>query len=490
MRVGRRTFLRLAGVSAAGAVAAACSPGRGTTPSTSTTSAPAPSTSASPVPTGPPDWNALRGKLSGDLVLPRDSGFGVAKNAYNPLFDNHTPAAVAKCANAEDVQACVTAAARRLPIAARGGGHSYAGYSAPDQGLVLDLGKLSSVDVQGDRVVVGAGARLKDVYAALGQAGRSLPAGSCPSVGIAGLTLGGGIGVLTRKYGLTCDHLESARIVTADGKLRTVSAGSEPDLFWALRGGGGGNFGVVTSFTFRTDPAPSVTTFSLKFPSGAADDVLNAWQSWISAAPRELWSNLVISGGSPVQVRVGGCYVGSSAALTPLLNDFVSRSGATPTSRSARGMGYSAAMDYFSGSEDRQSFVASSRIITRPVDGGKVTALAAGKSGMDLLIDSLGGAVSDVAPTETAFWHRKAIASVQIYAPATTRNREAVARSVAEVVSGLAAAGADGGYVNYIDPELPDWAAAYYGDNVARLKQIAKTYDPDAVFRFAQGVTA
>ncbi|GAA4540610.1 FAD-binding oxidoreductase [Amycolatopsis samaneae] len=432
----------------------------------------------------------MRGKLSGGLVLPGDGGFDTAKRGYNPLFDGHTPAAVVKCVSAEDVQACVTAAARRLPIAARGGGHSYAGYSVPDRGLVLDLGKMSTVDVQGDRVVVGAGARLKDVYAALGRAGRSLPAGSCPSVGIAGLTLGGGIGVLTRKYGLTCDHLESARIVTADGKLRTASAQSEQDLFWALRGGGGGNFGVVTSFTFRTDPAPSVTTFSLKFPSGAADDVLNAWQSWVSAAPRELWSTLTISGGSPVQCRVGGCYVGGSAALAPLLNDLVSRSGATPTSRSARGMGYAAAMDYFSGSEDRESFVASSRIITEPVDGGKITELASGRSGTDLLIDSLGGAVSDVAPTETAFWHRKAIASVQVYARATAGNRDAVTRSVGEVVAGLATAGARGGYVNYIDPDLPDWATAYYGDNAARLKQVAKTYDPDGVFRFAQGVAA
>lgn len=149
-------------------------------------------------------------------------------------------------------------------------------------------------------------ARPTGVYQA-GRAGRCLPAGSCPTVGIAGLTLGGGIGVLARKYGMTCDHLVSARVVTAGGKLRTVSADSEPDLFWALRGGGGGNFGVVTSFTFRTDPAPpAVTVFSLHFPAGSANDVLDAWQRWLPEAPPELWANVVLSGGSPVQARVSG----------------------------------------------------------------------------------------------------------------------------------------------------------------------------------------
>ncbi|WP_275291691.1 FAD-binding oxidoreductase [Amycolatopsis sp. La24] len=483
MTLGRRTFLRAAGLTAVGAVAAACTAKPGpSVPQTSPTTRTSVPPSTSSKPSGPPDWNALRGKLSGDLVLPSDDGFATAKRAFNPLFDGHNPAAVAKCAKPEDVQACVEAAGGRVPLAARSGGHSYAGYSAPDGGLVLDVGGMAGVDVQGDQVVIGAGAKLGDVYSALAKAGRCLPAGSCPTVGIAGLALGGGIGVLTRKYGLTCDRLQSAQIVTPDGKLRTVSAQADDDLFWALRGGGGGNFGVVTSFTFTTVEAPTVTVFSLKFPSGSASDVVDAWQRWLPSAPPELWSNCVVSGGPSGACRVGGAFVGSSAGLTSALSGF----SVTPSSRTMKTLSYGAAMNYFSGSSERQTFVASSRIITDPVDGGKIADLASGHKGMDLLIDGLGGAVGDIAPTATAFPHRKALASIQVYAPATASSQDAARKSVSTVVGGLADAGARGGYVNYIDPDLPDWKSAYYGDNAARLDQVAKKYDPNGVFNFAQ----
>lgn len=474
----RRAFLKLAGATVAGAAATACS---AAPPAEAPSSAPGtslpPSTSVAS-PSGPPDWAALRNKVS--LLLPGDSGYDSAKRVFNPAFDGLKPAAIAKCAKPEDVQAAVSAAARRVPIAARSGGHSYAGYSVPDGGLMIDLGGMSSVDVQGEQVVIGAGAKLKTVYATLGAAGRCLPAGSCPSVGIAGLTLGGGIGVLARKYGLTCDHLVSAQVVTADGKLRTASEDSEPELFWALRGGGGGNFGVVTSFTFRTDPAPSaVSVFSLRFPAGSADDVVAEWQRWLPEAPPELWANVVLSGGSTVGVRISGCYVGDSASLARLLDQV----GGT---RAVKQLDYLGAMKYFSGSENRQSFVASSRILSEPADPAKLTSVLKGRRGMDLLVDGLGGAVAGIAPDATAFWHRKALGSVQIYSQADPRNRSAATDSVAEVVTGL---GLGGGYVNYIDPALPDWMTAYYGGNATRLKQVAKTYDPDKVFGFAQAVT-
>ena len=150
-------------------------------------------------------------------------------------------------------------------IAARSGGHSYAGYSTPDKGLVVDLGKLNTITVNPDGTAdIGAGCRLADVYATLGGQGVCIPGGSCPSVGIGGLTLGGGIGVLTRLHGLTCDNLIEADIVTADGTLQTVNADNNPDLFWGLRGGGGGNFGIVTRFKFQTFAAPSINVFALE----------------------------------------------------------------------------------------------------------------------------------------------------------------------------------------------------------------------------------
>ncbi|MFJ1762066.1 FAD-dependent oxidoreductase [Amycolatopsis sp. NPDC088138] len=490
MDLDRRAFLRIAGVSAAGAVAAACSNNGSPVPvsSTAPSSAPTSEVPTSRPPTGPPNWDDLRTRLSGGLLRPGSDSYDVAKHGFNPLFDSRNPVAVAQAATPEDVQACVQAIAGRLSLAARSGGHSYAGYSVPDGGVVIDLSGLKKVDVQGSKAVIGAGAKLKDVYAALGAAGRALPAGSCPTVGIAGLTLGGGIGVLARKYGLTCDHLSSAQVVTAEGKLVTASATSEPDLFWALRGGGGGNFGIVTEFTFDTDPAPNLTVFSLHFPAGSAANVLNAWQQWIPAMPPELWANLVLSGGSPVQCRVGGCYVGNAPALNTLLNNLTTNAGARPTQRTVRSLDYLGAMKYFEGSSDRQSFLGSSRIITAPVDAAKVVALAEGRTGTDLLIDGLGGKVGEPAKDATAFWHRDALASVQIYAQATAKNQAKVSQSVGEVVAGLAAAGAGGGYVNYIDPGLPDWKTAYYGDNAKRLQDVGKKYDPFNVFRFGQSV--
>jgi FAD/FMN-containing dehydrogenase len=490
MDVDRRAFLRIAGVSAAGAVAAACSNNGSPVPVSSTAPSIAP-TSGVPTsrpPTGPPNWDDLRARLTGGLLRPGNDAYDAAKRAFNPLFDSRNPVAVVQVATAKDVQACVQGVAGRLSLAARSGGHSYAGYSAPAGGVVIDLAALNKVDVQGTKAVIGAGAKLKDVYAALGAAGRALPAGSCPTVGIAGLTLGGGIGVLARKYGLTCDHLSSAQVVTAEGKVLTASATSEPDLFWALRGGGGGNFCVVTELTFDTDPAPNLTVFSLHFPAGSAANVLNAWQQWIPAMPPELWANLVLSGGSPVQCRVGGCYVGNAPALNTLLNNLTTNAGVRPTQRTVRSLDYLGAMKYFEGSSARQSFLGSSRIITAPVDAAKIVALAEGRTGTDLLIDGLGGKVAEPAKNATAFWHRDALASVQVYAQATAKNQAKVSQSVADVVAGLAAAGAGGGYVNYIDPALPDWKAAYYGDNAKRLQDVGKKYDPFNVFRFGQSV--
>jgi hypothetical protein len=474
------------------AESAACSP-RPAAQSPTSTVPPPPTTSTAPK---PPDWAALRARLPGGLVLPGDPGYDTARLPYNPLYDGQHAAAVANCTRAEDVQACVDVARdARIPIAARSGGHSYAGYCAPDGGLMVDLAKLSAVDVRSDGTAeIGAGAKLINVYAGLTKAGRALPAGSCPTVGVAGLTLGGGIGVLARKFGLTCDRLVSARVVAADGRLLTASADSEPDLFWALRGGGGGNFGIVTSFTFTTEPAPDVTVFALTFPAGAATDVLGAWQDWMAGAPDELWSLCGITAGRPPASRITGCFVGSAAELNAQLD----RLRVRPASRSVQPKGFLDAMRYFAGCSqgsvdacgqpNRQGFVATGHMLPGAVDAARFVSTVDGRSGMDLLIDSWGGAISRIAPTATAVPHRTALASAQIYASATTANRDRVTKSVIEVRDAIGALTGPAAYVNYMDPTLPGWPAAYYGANLSRLKDIAHKYDPDAVFAFAQSV--
>jgi FAD/FMN-containing dehydrogenase len=455
----------------------------------------------------PPDWRALRARLGSRLVLPGDPGYPVQRLGYNKLNDGQRPAAIARCASPADVQACLDIGrGHGMPIAARSGGHSYLGYSIPDGGLVIDLRLMAQVQVRRDgTAVVGAGARLIEVYAALARAGRLLPAGSCPTVGVSGLTLGGGIGVLTRKYGLTCDRLAEAEVVTADSRLRTASPTREPDLYWALRGGGGGNFGVVSQFTFKTAPAPALTVFSLHFPSGSAAALIGAWQEWIAHAPFELWASCQVSGGNPPTPRLVGCYVGAEAEANRLLDRLIASARVKPTSRSVLPKSYLDAMKYMAGCSNdtlaqchltteggrlpRESFVAVSRMLgPHPVDAGRVADLMTGRMGVDLLLDSLGGAVSQLRPDATAFPHRSSLASAQIYASTTPAGKKAATRTVDEIRDGLARLGATGAYVNYIDARLPDWGRAYYGRNLERLKTVARHYDPDRVFAFPQNV--
>ncbi|MFJ7906707.1 FAD-binding oxidoreductase [Kitasatospora sp. NPDC096204] len=457
----------------------------------------------------PPDWRSLRDRLGTRLVLPADPGYGTARLGYNTLNDGQRPAAVAQCVSADDVRACLDVArGHGIPIAARSGGHGYLGYGIPAQGLVIDLRRMADVVVRPDGTAeVGAGARLIEVYTALAQAGRLLPGGSCPTVGISGLALGGGIGVLTRAYGLTCDRLAAAELVTADSRLLTASPAVEPDLYWALRGGGGGNFGVVTRFTFATAPAPGLTVFVLGFPAGSVTQVLGAWQQWVAGAPPELWATCQISGGTPPGCRIVGCYVGDPGGANPLIDHLVTAAGTAPSSRTVSPEDYLGAMNFMAGcSHDtlaqchptweggvlpRAGFVAVSRMLgPAALDPAKVTALMAGRTGVSLLFDSLGGAVGALAAGATAFPHRDSLAGAQVYAGATPLNEDRVRSTVNGIRDGLAGLGARGAYVNYIDGTLPDWGRAYYGGNLPRLKDVARRYDPDGVFAFPQSVAA
>ncbi|MTE16450.1 FAD-binding oxidoreductase [Nocardia aurantiaca] len=493
MAINRRNLLRAAGL---GVSLAALGPATGCVPS---------QPGAEP-PAGQVNWGGLRQRLAGTLNLPSDSGYATAKLAYNPAFDTRRPAAVVQCVNASDVQACVDAAASaKIPVAARSGGHSYGGYSTPEDGLVVDLSGMTGVQVKPDgTAVIGAGTRLMDVYSGLAEAGRCLPAGSCPTVGIAGLTLGGGVGVLAGKYGLTCDNLISAEVVTADGTLRTASATSEPELFWALRGGGGGNFGIVTSFTFQTVAAPELAVFQVRFPAGSLTEVLAAWQTFTSSAPDELWTTLGISAGSPPTCRVNGCYVGSERDMNALVDELVAATKTPPSNRYSLSKDYLSAMMYFGGCANysvqqcrpnwngggvlgRESFTASSRVLTKPLsDPSRLTALLTGREGMDILLDSLSGAPARIGVKDTAFPYRGALATAQIYVGATTPDARTAVNEVRDQLGELTGNTA---FVNYIDPSLSNWASAYYGGNAARLRGIAKHYDPNGVFAFDQSAS-
>ena len=247
------------------------------------------------------DWDVLQREIDGEVVLPGSVDYESVRKPVMARFEDLRPAAVVRCATPGDVAATLAVARqRRLPMAIRSGGHSVAGRSAT-AGIVLDVTPMRSVTVVDDGAIVGAGVRLGDLYDALAEHGLTIPAGCGPSVGIAGLTLGGGLGILGRKFGLTCDHLLRAQVVLADGRVVECDEHHDRELFWALRGAGGGHFGVVTSLVFHTLPAPSTTVFHLVWPPAAAAAVVQAWQAYAPDAPEEFDATLrltAIGGGS------------------------------------------------------------------------------------------------------------------------------------------------------------------------------------------------
>ncbi|HEX3811392.1 MAG TPA: FAD-binding oxidoreductase [Mycobacteriales bacterium] len=540
-RTDRRRFLRIAGAATVVGVAAACDSGNDNTPAP-TSSAPGSSSSApttppattpptttpapttpSPSPTTPQvrpaDYTALGKGLKGELIQPGSSSYPTAKQIFNPRFDSISPTAVIQCAGPEDVAEAVRFVAKfQLPVALRSGGHCYAGWSV-GHGLVIDTGPMSQVRASGGSATAQAGARLIDVYSTLANAGVGIPGGSCPSVGITGLALGGGIGVVDRAWGLTCDNVTAVEIVTADGQVHTCTARHDADLFWACRGGGGGNFGVVTGLTFKTRPTQPLATWYLSWPWSAAPAILAAWQKWLPGAPNELWGSVHLAsapGSATPSVSVVGTFLGAdTTALNKQLDGLVAAVGSEPGSRSAAPHEFLQTMLTEAGcasksleechlaptgSIERQAYAASSDWINTPMSAaGNQTLIAAVQKRHDtpnapdvaVQLDAAGGAINRVAPNATAFVHRRAICSVQYIAnwytaspPAdVTAWPHATRTAMQRYVSGEA-------YQNYVDPAIRDWQRAYYGANYAKLQQVKAKYDPHNVFHHAQSVTA
>ena len=520
----RRRFLRGAGQAAVvvggatlfGSLLEACSSSGGTTPVSTTTSTTTSSATAA-------DWAALGGALSGSLVLPSNPAYGVDKQLYNPQFDDLMPAAIAYCQTATDVQRCVGFARQHgVELAARSGGHSYGGYSLCP-GLVVDVSRMANVAGSSARgmATIGAGAKLVDIYNTLGNSGMLLPGGSCPTVGIAGLALGGGQGVFGRKYGLTCDNIASLQMVTADGTLRTCDPEHNPDLYWASRGGGGGNYGIVTSFDFTVHPIPPVALFTLQWPFAAAAEMLEAWQQWIPTTPDELWSNCLVlsqgSAGAPI-ARVGGVFAGAPATLKGILAPLLSAVGTTPTTNFVGAENYVQAMMIEAGCEgdseaachlqnqnpagilERSSFNAKSAYVHQAIPSSGAAAIAAAalslsqsvpEVGGGFAFDSYGGAINRVAAPATAFVHRDALACIQYSVSfSSTASSSVVNAGQAWLTSAqrTLAPYTAGAYQNYIDPTLADWQQEYYGSNLPRLVKVKAAYDPDDVFHFAQSI--
>ncbi|MFG2004960.1 FAD-binding oxidoreductase [Spirillospora sp. NPDC048911] len=437
------------------------------------------------------DLDGLRAKLDGELFAPGSPGYEDVRRPANPAFREVRPRAVIRCASAADVASGIRYAREAgVPIVPRGGGHCFAGRSSTD-GIVLDLARLDGIAVTGDgRATIGAGARLAHVYTALHLHGRTVPAGCGATVGIAGLTLGGGIGLLGRRYGFTCDRLAGARVVLADGRAVDCDADREPELFWALRGAGGGRFGVVTSLVFDTVPEPVTTRFELRWhlsPDEAARTV-EAWQRWAPDAPDEITTNLTVTA-EPFTAVLFGASLLDEAATRDLLEEFRGAAGADPEADVRGGLPHHRLKTSFDDLDLREEpgapvLRSRSELFARPMRPSTTDALLSAFFGErrgrgQLAFTAMGGAYNRVPETATAFAHRNALFMLEH--TAETPN--------AWIDQSWEIAHADGSgriYPNFPDPRLDDWAGAYHAGNRSRLAAVKKTYDPDRLFDFPQ----
>jgi FAD/FMN-containing dehydrogenase len=440
------------------------------------------------------DLAGLRGALDGEALAPGSPGYEAARRPANPAYWHVHPQLVIRCRSVSDVARAIDRAGRTgTRLVARSGGHCFAGRSSTD-GIVLDLAWLDTITVADDGIAtIGAGARLAQVYAALHEHGRTIPAGCGDTVGIAGLTLGGGIGLLGRKHGLTCDRLVGARVVLADGRIVATDHDREPDLFWALRGAGGGQFGVVTELIFDSVAEPTTTRLEVRWSDIALERLIAAWQAWAPDAPENLTANLTVVAepGHPVQATLFGASLLDEGATRELLREFTAMAGADGAMDLHGGLSYSELKNTFKDLDPRDDAEPAlgirSEFFSHPMRRSTIASLIAlltdGMSPLrrQLTFTAMGGAYNRTAESATAFAHRSERYLLEhiAEAPDTWIDRS------------WAIAHADGSgriYPNFPDTQLDNPATAYHAGNYPRLTAVKNTYDPHRFFDFPQSI--
>ncbi|HZT93436.1 MAG TPA: FAD-binding oxidoreductase [Gaiellaceae bacterium] len=443
----------------------------------------------------------LASSLQGRVVQPGDSDYDESRALYNAMIDKR-PAAIAYCADEADVAAAIRYGVEHdLPIAVRGGGHNGAGLGCVDDGLVIDLSQMSdiTVDAPASMVRVGGGALLKDLIEATHQYGLTVPVGIIGTTGVGGLTLGGGIGHLTRAFGLTIDNLVAATVVLADGTIVQTDSNREPDLFWAIRGGGG-NFGVVTSFSFRCHPVTTVLAGPVLYDMDDTADVLTWYRDFLPAAPDEVsgfFAFLSIPPAPPFPEELhlrkvcGVVWTQAGEEESEALRE--ARAFGKPLLDGVAPMPlpvWNTAFDELYAPGDqwywRGEFVREIPDEAIAVHAEYGPTMPTWKSTMHLY--AIDGAASRVGNDETAWSYRDAIwGEVFAGVDPDPANADAIRDWTRSYSDAIKPYGMGGGYVNFHMDE-PDRVRGMYGANYDRLARIKAHYDPDNVFRVNQNI--
>jgi FAD/FMN-containing dehydrogenase len=443
--------------------------------------------------------------FQGRLIDRDDPDYEAARPVYNAMIDRR-PGLIAQCASVEDVRSVVRYARKHgILLAVRGGGHNGAGFGTCDDGIVLDLSGLHdvSVDPAARTVRVGGGATLAQLDAATGEHGLATPSGIISTTGVGGITLGGGLGHMTRTFGLAIDNLLEAEVVLADGEVVRASADQNEDLFWALRGGGG-NFGVVTEFTFRLYPVGTVVAGPTFWAVEQAEDVLRAYRDFMPNAPRELNGFFLFTSVPPgdpfpqeLHLRkvcgVVWCYVGdeasAAAAMQPMLD-----ATPEPLLHGPAPMPHAMIQGAFDGvyppgdqwywRADFANEISDEAIALHAKYGA---AMPTWKSTMHLY--PIDGAAHDLGNDDTAWGYRDAnFSAVFAGVDPDPANAEAIRAWAVEYNEALKPHGSGGAYLNMIMDEGPERVRASFKGNYDKLARVKAEYDPSNLFRVNQNI--
>lgn len=431
---------------------------------------------------------ALHRDFGGDIIEPGSAGY---ESARRSRFTSGTPAHVLRPKNVGDVQASVRfAASAGLVLSVRGGGHGFAGFGTNDGGVVIDLSLLANVEIIDDErhlVRIGGGATWGQVAAALAPHGLAISSGDTKSVGVGGLTLTGGIGWKVRKYGLALDNVAAAEVVTADGQVVQASAEENPDLFWAIRGGGG-NFGIVTAFEFVAHRTKDVFYGKIGFPASAAATVLQSWADYLRTAPEELTSVVAFAnpfaGGPEAPVEIHVAFDGDDPELATKAIDPIRRLG-TVIGDDIALKPYADTLADGATAPPGIQFMTRSAFVDKKLVPEVLRILAevrASEQSPFITVRSVGGAISRVPNDATAYAHRQAelmfVTTLAGPAPAVQAARPAL-----ETIWGRLAPHVNGAYANFLTSATEeDVAAIYPTQTYRRLAAVKRQYDPGNLF--------
>ncbi|AFU00778.1 FAD-binding oxidoreductase [Nocardia brasiliensis] len=443
--------------------------------------------------------------FTGTLVRPDDPDYHAARRLWNGAIDRY-PAVIARCRTAADVALAVRFGRRHeLAIAVRGGGHSFSGLSMCEGGLVIDLGAMRAVEIDPRARVarVGPGVRWQQLDAAAEAVGLAVPGGEVSHTGVAGLTLGGGIGWLSRRHGLSCDNLIAAQLVTADGEIVEVTADTHPELLWGLRGGGG-NFGVVTRFTMRLHPIP-VPMFAGAALYPLAAEPLSVFLDVARSAPPELGLNAALITAPPAPfvppqfhgkpvVALAACHTGDFAAAQALVRPL--RTAGAPLADLFGPMPYTALQTMVDDAAAPGLCAYGRSEWLGPLDDTAVARLIAAAEQStspmsQLLVRIAGGAIADAPAESAAFRFRTATALLTVAAvwPGATEDSAAHRNWTRATWEAMRPWSAGGGYVNHLGNEGEHRVREAYGEPAwQRLVRLKRAVDPDNVFHLNQNI--